>query len=104
MKVKKSGAIDQMLILDWRCELKKTLCLIVSLLIFFKFQVAPGKLKHVTTMMCGSCSNENAFKNIFIWYQTRERNGHEFSREEMESCMKNQKPGSPDLAILSFKG
>lgn len=55
-------------------------------------------------MMCGSCSNENAFKNIFIWYQTRERNGHEFSREEMESCMKNQKPGSPDLAILSFKG
>ena len=55
-------------------------------------------------MMCGSCSNENAFKNIFIWYQTRERCGRDFSREEIESCMINQKPGSPDLAILSFKG
>lgn len=65
--------------------------------------VAPGNLKHVTTMMCGSCSNENAFKSIFIWYQTRERGGREFTREEMESCMNNQKPGSPDLAILSFK-
>lgn len=29
--------------------------------------VAPKGLDHLTTMMCGSCSNENAFKNIFIW-------------------------------------
>lgn len=29
--------------------------------------VAPKGLKHITTMMCGSCSNENAMKNIFIW-------------------------------------
>lgn len=29
--------------------------------------VAPKGLDCVTTMMCGSCSNENAFKNIFIW-------------------------------------
>lgn len=29
--------------------------------------VAPNGLNCVTTMMCGSCSNENAFKNIFIW-------------------------------------
>lgn len=27
-----------------------------------------------------------------------------FSKEEMESCMKNQPPGSPNLAILSFDG
>lgn len=30
--------------------------------------VAPKGLDSITTMMCGSCSNENAFKNIFIWY------------------------------------
>lgn len=29
--------------------------------------VAPKGLKNITTMMCGSCSNENAMKNIFIW-------------------------------------
>lgn len=29
--------------------------------------VAPTGLKNITTMMCGSCSNENAMKNIFIW-------------------------------------
>lgn len=29
--------------------------------------IAPKGLSHLTTMMCGSCSNENAFKNIFIW-------------------------------------
>lgn len=29
--------------------------------------VAPSGLNCVSTMMCGSCSNENALKNIFIW-------------------------------------
>lgn len=29
--------------------------------------VAPKGLKNITTMMCGSCSNENAMKNVFIW-------------------------------------
>lgn len=30
--------------------------------------VAPKGLPNITTMMCGSCSNENAFKNMFIWW------------------------------------
>jgi len=30
--------------------------------------IAPKGLNKITTMMCGSCSNENAFKSIFIWY------------------------------------
>lgn len=30
--------------------------------------IAPKGLNRITTMMCGSCSNENAFKSIFIWY------------------------------------
>uniref|UniRef100_A0A8C0IR71 4-aminobutyrate aminotransferase n=1 Tax=Chelonoidis abingdonii TaxID=106734 RepID=A0A8C0IR71_CHEAB len=31
--------------------------------------VAPKGLQQVITMSCGSCSNENAFKAIFMWYR-----------------------------------
>uniref|UniRef100_A0A3B3Q8S4 Uncharacterized protein n=1 Tax=Paramormyrops kingsleyae TaxID=1676925 RepID=A0A3B3Q8S4_9TELE len=31
--------------------------------------VAPKGMSRVQTMSCGSCSNENAYKAIFIWYQ-----------------------------------
>ncbi|XP_055844141.1 4-aminobutyrate aminotransferase, mitochondrial [Episyrphus balteatus] len=67
--------------------------------------VAPKGLKNITTMMCGSCSNENAFKNIFIWYIRKQRGQNvKFTKEEMESCMINMPPGAPKLSILSFKG
>lgn len=67
--------------------------------------MAPPGLDKITTMMCGSCSNENAYKNIFIWYQQKQRGGSTtFSQQEMDSCMINQAPGSPTLSILSFKG
>ncbi|XP_037035478.1 4-aminobutyrate aminotransferase, mitochondrial [Bradysia coprophila] len=67
--------------------------------------VAPQGLDSVTTMMCGSCSNENAFKNIFIWYRKNQRGENvQFTEEEISSCMINQSPGSPALSILSFKG
>lgn len=67
--------------------------------------VAPKGLDHLTTMMCGSCSNENAFKNIFIWYQ-QVRRGEKvpFTQEEINSCMVNQAPGAPKLSIMSFHG
>lgn len=55
-------------------------------------------------MMCGSCSNENAFKNIFIWYAEKQRQGTPFTKEEIESCMINEIPGSPRYSIMSFKG
>ena len=32
------------------------------------------------------------------------RDGRDFSPEEMESCMVNQAPGTPNLAVLSFHG
>ncbi|XP_050074492.1 4-aminobutyrate aminotransferase, mitochondrial [Anopheles maculipalpis] len=67
--------------------------------------VAPVGLDHVTTMMCGSCSNENAFKNIFIWYQKKQRGeAIPFTEAEIQSCMINQAPGAPKLSILSFHG
>ncbi|XP_011256388.2 4-aminobutyrate aminotransferase, mitochondrial isoform X1 [Camponotus floridanus] len=67
-------------------------------------EVAPTGLSHITTMMCGSCSNENAFKNIFIWYAEKQRQGKPFTKDEIESCMINQIPGSPRYSIMSFKG
>lgn len=67
--------------------------------------VAPKGLDCITTMMCGSCSNENAFKNMFLWYcKNRRGAGVDFTEAEKESCMINQGPGSPNLSILSFHG
>ncbi|XP_053987505.1 4-aminobutyrate aminotransferase, mitochondrial [Hylaeus volcanicus] len=80
---------------DWPARLKKVL---------LQKEIAPPGLSQITTMMCGSCSNENAFKNIFIWYADCQRKGSPFTKEEMESCMVNQIPGSPRFSILSFKG
>lgn len=66
--------------------------------------VAPKGLTGVTTMMCGSCSNENAYKAICIWYQKNKKGTADFTQEEMESCMCNIAPGAPQLSMLSFKG
>ncbi|ALC44300.1 CG7433, partial [Drosophila busckii] len=66
--------------------------------------IAPKGLNKITTMMCGSCSNENAFKSIFIWYQNKLRGNTKFTTDEMNSCMINMPPGAPKLSILSFKG
>lgn len=55
--------------------------------------------------MCGSCSNENAFKNLFMTYRRKQRGEKvDFSELENQSCMMNQPPGSPELTIMSFKG
>lgn len=67
------------------------------------FQVSPG-LPNITTMMCGSCANENAMKNIFIAYRKRERGDKSFTDEERSSSVINQPPGAPKLSILSFHG
>lgn len=67
--------------------------------------VAPKGLTNVSTMMCGSCSNENAFKNIFIWYRQKQRGENvAFTQEEIDSSMINQVPGAPNLSLLSFHG
>lgn len=72
--------------------------------VLLKKGVAPPGLTNITTMMCGSCSNENAFKAIFFWYAEKKRQGAPFTKEEMESCMINNNPGSPNYSIMSFKG
>ncbi|XP_061712266.1 4-aminobutyrate aminotransferase, mitochondrial-like [Cydia pomonella] len=79
---------------DWPSKLKRVL-----------LAFAPRCMNNVYTMMCGACSLENAYKCAFFWYRTKQRGGQvEFSPEETVSCMLNQPPGSPDLAIMSFWG
>lgn len=65
--------------------------------------VAPKGLKQVTTMMCGSCSNENAYKQAMMWYMANQR-GRAPNEEELKSCMINQAPGSPNISVMSFHG
>lgn len=65
--------------------------------------VAPKGLSHVFTAMCGSCSNEIAYKAAFMHYMQKKRGGDP-SEEDLNSCMCNSEPGSPDITILSFKG
>nr|CAH0101920.1 unnamed protein product [Daphnia galeata] len=66
--------------------------------------VAPKGHTQVTTMACGSCSNENAYKAAFMWYRNKQRGGAPITEEENSSCMMNVAPGSTPFTIMSFKG
>ena len=67
--------------------------------------IAPEGLDQLYPMMCGTCSNENGIKLMFMRYMHRQRNGRtEFSEHELSSVLKHEAPGSPNLSILSFKG
>jgi 4-aminobutyrate aminotransferase/(S)-3-amino-2-methylpropionate transaminase len=77
---------------DWVDALEKSM-----------IRVMPHGLSQVFTAMCGSCANEIAFKAAFMYQRQKQRgNGTDFSSEELESCMKNEMPGSFDASILSF--
>ncbi|KAI5459663.1 hypothetical protein BGZ63DRAFT_415194 [Mariannaea sp. PMI_226] len=62
-------------------------------------KVAPPGMPHVWMALSGADANEGAFKAAFIWYRRRDT----WTDEELETCMLNQSPGSPNLAVLSFK-
>eukprot|EP00397_Hematodinium_sp_SG-2012_P015541 GEMP01015828.1.p1 GENE.GEMP01015828.1~~GEMP01015828.1.p1 ORF type:complete len:506 (+),score=89.78 GEMP01015828.1:101-1618(+) len=90
------SALGMMPPMNWPKMLRKSL-----------LRLAPAGMKNVQTMACGSCSNENAFKAAMIYYRKQQRiaAGEDFlnfNEEELGSCMMNQAPGSPQLAILSF--
>ncbi|KAF5969017.1 4-aminobutyrate aminotransferase [Fusarium bulbicola] len=62
-------------------------------------KVAPRGAPYVWMAMSGIEANESAYKAAFIWYRRRKV----WTEEELRTCMLNQSPGSPDLAVLSFK-
>lgn len=66
-------------------------------------KVAPQGLDQIFTAQSGSEANELAYKASFMLYRRKERGeGVEWSSEEISSCINNAKPGSPELAVLSF--
>lgn len=66
--------------------------------------VAPKGLTQVQTMACGSCSVENALKAACFRFRNAERGGAPPTSAELESTLRNEAPGSPNLSIISFKG
>merc|ERR1712002_380446 len=67
--------------------------------------VAPPGMTQVFPMMCGTCSNENGIKMMFMRYMHKQRGGRvDFNPEELSTVLKHEAPGSPNLSILSFKG
>ncbi|CAN3354906.1 4-aminobutyrate aminotransferase [Diutina catenulata] len=67
-------------------------------------KVAPPGQTQVWSGLSGADANELAFKAVFMWYQGKKRDFKpEFTAEEQASVMKNQAPGAPELAILSFE-
>jgi 4-aminobutyrate aminotransferase / (S)-3-amino-2-methylpropionate transaminase len=66
-------------------------------------KVAPEGLNNIFTAQSGSEANELAYKASFMLYRRKQRGeGVEWTQDEITSCLNNSKPGSPDLAILSF--
>lgn len=66
--------------------------------------VRPVGLDNVSTMACGTCANENAFKIAFFRHMGMKR-GTEMPAPdsiEYQTVMDNKAPGSPDLAVMSF--
>lgn len=64
---------------------------------------APTGMDGVTTMMCGSCSNENAFKAVFKAWMNRERGTDEVSDADCDAANFNKGDGNK-LSIMSFTG
>lgn len=64
---------------------------------------APPGMNKVWTALSGSCANETAFKAAFMYQAAKQRGSMDFSAEELQSCMVNLPPGSPNRVILSFE-
>jgi 4-aminobutyrate aminotransferase/(S)-3-amino-2-methylpropionate transaminase len=66
-------------------------------------RAAPPGCKQVFPAQSGSEANDLAFKAAFMAYRRQQRAGSPWTEDEQATAMKNQAPGSPDLAILSFR-
>ncbi|KAK7493331.1 hypothetical protein BaRGS_00015457 [Batillaria attramentaria] len=64
--------------------------------------VAPQGLTNVHTFSGGTTAVEFGLKAMFMLYQINKRGSPYPTQEEMASCLRGHKPGTPDLSILSF--
>lgn len=65
----------------------------------------PANLDYIYTFICDNCTNEVALKFAFIEYQARKRDDPKsISQTDLDSCMTNSLPGTPNLSVLSFEG
>ncbi|GAB6033124.1 hypothetical protein CHUAL_012734 [Chamberlinius hualienensis] len=64
--------------------------------------VAPKGLTQLTTLMCGSCANENAYKTVFFWFMNKRRGGKMYTTEDNDTARLNMAPGTTKLSIMSF--
>ncbi|CAJ0929685.1 unnamed protein product, partial [Mesorhabditis belari] len=68
-------------------------------------EIAPKGLKLVQTMLCGTSANENAIKQAFIWWMAHHtRGGNGPDKVALDSCMRQELPGTPRLAVMGFEG
>ncbi|CAH0518732.1 unnamed protein product [Peronospora belbahrii] len=65
-------------------------------------RVAPEGLKDVNTLMCGSCSNENAYKAVFMWFQTKLRGGKPPSEHDLETTIHKVDVPAFDWPVAPF--
>ncbi|PAV57341.1 hypothetical protein WR25_13738 isoform B [Diploscapter pachys] len=66
--------------------------------------VKPKGMAAVQTMLCGTSANENAIKTAFIWFMAQRRGGKSPDQAHLDSCMKQQLPGTPHLSVMGFEG
>lgn len=66
-------------------------------------RAAPLGCTQVFPAQSGSEANDLAFKAAFMAYRRQQRASDPWTEYEQVTAMKNQAPGSPDLAILSFR-
>lgn len=55
-------------------------------------------------MMCGTCSNETAFKACFVAFKRKESSCAPVSDEEKISAILNKPPGCTPYTVMSFMG
>ncbi|CAB16717.1 4-aminobutyrate aminotransferase [Schizosaccharomyces pombe] len=65
---------------------------------------APKGQKYVYFQMSGSDANEIAYKLAMLHhFNNKPRPTGDYTAEENESCLNNAAPGSPEVAVLSFR-
>ena len=68
-------------------------------------RIAPAGTDNIIAMMCGTCSNENAIKLMFMKYAEKMRAGRvDFTEQELATAMVGEMPGIPKMCVISFHG